>query len=77
MEKLKQIIESTLLNKINPNYTYIEFEQSVDICSDYIAQEIIDIAIEFAIKVATERLKGIFKNPKEHFNQFINDKYKE
>lgn len=89
MEKLKQVIENTLINNLEVevlNYgqcnSVVELE-SIQICSDYISKEIQDIALEFAeyrmlwAFNAKINKDGSTPNEAQLFNEFINDRYKE
>lgn len=84
MQKLKQTIESTLINNLEchtvgfDEFPVIEME-SIQTCSDYISQEIRDIAINFAYFVTTDDAKreSHFQSRDTLFNQFIEDRYKE
>lgn len=77
MEKLKQILESTLINNLETTIIYSSLEyDSLQTTSNIIAQEIKDIAIEFSSFIGLH-FDGNNDFMEEQFNQFINDKYQE
>lgn len=79
MEKLKQVIESTLINNLETDWhkdtdgfiiASVELE-SIQTCSDYISKEIQQIAVCFHLYRNTTELPL-----DQAFNQFINERYK-
>lgn len=81
MSKLKQVIESTLINNLevnNPNkLSFIDLD-SIQTCSDYISQEMMESHIAFAKFTKGKSFDLMVPLAQEdQFNQFIEDRYKE
>lgn len=82
MQKLKQVIESTLINNLEfGTYAdgggYIDLE-SIQTCSDYITKDFEEAMFEFGNAVEDMLLSGqTITSMKELFNQFIEDRYKD